>query len=120
MMSTIDEQQRHSADDTCEARRAVIRSALDSIGAEIGAALREAHLDYEVYLTIPTSRNSIATIATPLDPSDEDWTYATAIICRIIEQRLGDVKLRGRHLACVMARSRMGAAELTVDVDADQ
>lgn len=118
-MDSTDEQQKRSAGDSCEAQRAVIRLVLDAIGVEIGAALRTAQLDYEVYLTVPTSGNSVATIATPLDASDEDWTYATAIICRIIERRLGGVTLRGRYLPCVMASSRMGAAELTVDLDAD-
>jgi hypothetical protein len=120
IMGTTDGQQEPSAENPCEAPRVVIRLALDSIGVEIGAALRTAHLDYEVYLTVPTSGNAAATITTPLDVSDKDWTYPTAIICRIIERRLGGVTLRGRYLPCAMASSRMDAAEQTVDLDADR
>ena len=79
-----------------EAQRAVIRLALDEIAAEVGVALRGAQFDFPVYLTVPTSGDSLATMACPLDPSDTQWSHASAIVCRIIGQRLGDIRLRGR------------------------
>ena len=94
-----------------DAQREVIRLTLDEIAAEVGTALRKAHLDFPVYLTVPNSGNSIATIATPLDPSDGDWSHASAIVCRIIGQRLGDVRLRGRALHCAVANATVGDAE---------
>ena len=36
----------------------------------------------------------LATMACPLDPSDGDWSHASAIVCRIIGQRLGDARLQ--------------------------
>jgi hypothetical protein len=104
-----------SADSYCESQRAVIRLALDEIAAEVGAALRAANLSDEVFLTVPLTGVAFATVATPLDPSDQDWSNATAIVCRIIGKRLGDVRLRGRPLRCAAANLRMGAAEVTPD-----
>jgi hypothetical protein len=98
-----------------EAQRAVIRPALEEIAAEVGVALRDAHLDFPVYLTVPNSGNSIATIATPLDPSDSQWSDASAIVCRIIGQRFGDVRLRGRPLHCAVANGTIGATEVMPD-----
>jgi hypothetical protein len=104
-----------STDDGPEARRAIIRPMLDAIAFELGTALRDAHLDFPVYLTVPSSGQSLATIATPLDPSTEDWAYAMAIACRIIEKQLDDVRLHSRPLACAMANARIGAADVCAD-----
>ena len=109
-----------SADSYCESQRAVIRLALDEIAAEVGAALRAANLSDEVFLTVPLTGVAFATVATPLDPSDQDWSNATAIVCRIIGKRLGDVRLRGRPLHCAAANSRMGVAEVTSDATTEQ
>ena len=80
---------------------------LDEIAAEVATALRDAHLDFPVFLTVPNSGDSLATMACPLDPSDGDWSHASAIVCRIIGQRLGDVRLRGRSLHCAVANATM-------------
>ena len=98
-----------------EARRAVIQQSLNQIAAEVGTALREAQLDFLVFLTVPSSGNSIATMACPLDPSDEDWAHALAIVCRIIGQRLGDAWLHGKPLHCGAANATMGAADVVAD-----
>src|ERR1700693_5888524 len=98
-----------------EAQRTVIRQSLDEIAAEVAVALRNAQLDFPVFLTVPNSGDSLATMACPLDPSDEDWSHASAIVCRIIGQRLGDVRLRGRALHCAVANATVGAAEVMAD-----
>ena len=107
-------------DDEPEAQRTVIRQSLDEVAAEIGVALRNAHLDFPVFLTVPNSGHSVATVACPLDPSDTEWSLATAIVCRIIGQRLGDVRLRGRSLHCAVANAQMGAAEVTADAESEE
>jgi hypothetical protein len=94
-----------------DTQREVIRLTLDEIATEVGTALRKAHLDFPVYLTVPNYGPSIATIATPLDPSDGDWSHASAIVCGIIEQRLGGARLRGRALHCAVANTTPGDAE---------
>jgi hypothetical protein len=108
--------QEISADNAIEAQREVIRLALDDIAVQVGTALREAGLDFPVYLTVPGSGTSLATLACALDPSDEEWTRATEIVCRIIGQRLGDIRLRGRSIASAVANAAMAVAEVTLDV----
>jgi hypothetical protein len=102
-------------DDEPEAQRAVIRLTLNEIAAEISTGLREASLDFPVYLTVSNSGKSLATMACPLDPSDTEWSRASAIVCKIIGKRLGGVRLRGRPLHCAVANSQMGATELAAD-----
>jgi hypothetical protein len=101
-----------STNDGCEAQREIIRLALDEIATEVGTALRDAHLDFPVFLTVPNSGDSLATMACPLDPSASDWSHASAIVCGIIGKRLGGVGLRGRALHCAVANATMGAADV--------
>ena len=103
-----------------EAQREIIKLALDEIAAEVGTALREAHLDFPVFLTVPNSGDSLATMACPLDPSDGDWSHASAIVCRIIGQRLGDVRLRGRPLHCAVANGTIAATDVIADAESEE
>ncbi len=105
---------------TPDAQREIIRQSLDEIAAEVATALREAHLDFPVFLTVPNSGDSLATMACPIDPSDEDWSHASAIVCRIIGKQLGDVRLRGRPLHCAVANATMGAAEVMADAESEE
>jgi hypothetical protein len=104
-----------STNDGREAQREIIRLALDEIATEVGTALRDAHLDFPVFLTVPNSGDSLATMACPLDPSASDWSHASAIVCGIIGKRLGGVGLRGRALHCAVANATMGAADVVAD-----
>jgi hypothetical protein len=108
-----------TTNNTPEAQRAVIKPNLDTIALEVGIALRDARLDFPVFITIPNSGEAIATIATPLDPSNDDWTCAMSIVYQIIGKRLGDVRLRGRPLVCAMANARIGAADVVADARND-
>ncbi len=103
-----------------DAKREIIRQSLNEIAAEAATALRDDHLDFPVFLTVPNSGESLATIATPLDPSDTDWSHASAIVCRIIGKRLGDVRLRGRALHCAVANATMGAAEVMTETESEE
>ena len=100
---------------TPDEQREVIRQSLDEIAAEVATSLRDAHLDFPVFLTVPNSGDSLATMACPIDPSDEDWSHASAIVRRIIGQRLGDPRLCGRSLHCAVAKATMGAAEVMAE-----
>jgi hypothetical protein len=55
------------------------------------------------------------TMATPLDPSDDEWSHVTKIVCKTVSDRLNGIKLRGREMICAMANSTMVAADLTTD-----
>src|SRR5271169_3076677 len=99
-----------------DAQRENIKKSLDEITNDIGIALRDAGLTFPVFITVPTSGNALATIATPLDPSDEDWEHTRAITNRIIEKRLGCGKLRARELTCAVANmAPMSAADVIAE-----
>jgi hypothetical protein len=105
---------------TPDAHRSVIRQSLDEIAAEVAVALRDAHLDFPVFLTVSNSGESLATMACPLDPSDSDWSHASAIVCRIIGQRLGDARLRGRALHCAVAKGTIAATDVMTDTASEE
>ena len=96
-----------------ETQREIIRLTLDELAAEVATALRDASLDIPVFLTVPNSGDSLATMASPLDPSNEDWSHASAIVCRIVGQRLGDAQLSGRPLHCAVASGTIAVTDLT-------
>ena len=98
--------------DNREEKRAVIILALDEIAIDIDVALRDANLNFPVYLTVPHSGEALATLACPVDPSDEEWSEAATIACLVVSERLGDVRLCGRPLPCAVANSMMGAADI--------
>ena len=79
--------QQSDADDLRYAQRDLIRQSLNEIANDLSMEMRDAALDFPVYMTVPNSGHSLATIATPLDPSDQDWEKVTAIVCRILERR---------------------------------
>ena len=62
-MSTIGPQDELSTDDAIDAQRDLIRQSLDAIASDIGVALRDAGLNFPVFLTVPSSGYSLATIA---------------------------------------------------------
>ena len=96
--------------------RETMCQSLNVITNDIGTALRDAGLTFPIFLTVPTSGHALATIATPLDPSDQDWEQAKIIVNRIIEKRLGCGKLRSRELTCAVANAvPMTAADVTAE-----
>jgi hypothetical protein len=108
--------QEISADNAIEAQREVIRLALDDIAVQVGTAHREAGLDFPVLLTVPGSGNSLVTLACALDPSEEEWSQAMVIVCDIIGQRLGDIRLCGRSIPCAVANTAMVVADVAPNV----
>jgi hypothetical protein len=120
IMDTLDDFDTASIDDELDAQRDIISESLNELAADIGMAMRDACLDFPVFLTVPNSGDSFAMIATPLDPSDSDWSHASAIVCRIIGQRLGDVRLRGRPLHCAVANATISAAEVMADTGSEE
>ena len=97
-----------------DVQRNIIRQSLNEIAADIGMAMRDVGLRFPVFLTVRDNGDSLATIATPLDPSNDDWERATAIVRQIIGQKIGDRKIRSRELFCAVANAApMSAAEVT-------
>jgi hypothetical protein len=47
--------------------------------------VRDAGLvNIPMYITVPNSGDAIVTLATPLDPSDDDWPRVLEIACVVI------------------------------------
>ena len=112
-MNTIDGQLVPTDDGELETQRSIIRESLDEIGEELGVAMRAANLHYPIGLTVPHSGEAFVTMVTPVDPSDDDWSHATAIVRQIVSRRLGGIRLWNRPLTCAMANAPMNAAEIT-------
>jgi hypothetical protein len=104
-----------SSDNQIESKREIIRGCLNEVIVEIGDRLREAGLNAPIFLTVPRSGDAIVTMATPLDPSDNEWSQVTKIVCSTVSERLNGLKLRGREMICAMANSTMVAADLITD-----
>jgi hypothetical protein len=100
------------ADDSLDADRVIIRQSLDDIASEVRIALRDAGLNYSVYLAVPNSGESLATLVTPLYPADDDWSHITAIVQQAIARRIGGIGLSSRELPCAMANSTVSAADV--------
>jgi hypothetical protein len=107
----------HTHDDTSiEEQRDILRKSLSEIVSDIGMMMRDEGLHFPVFMTVRDNGDSLATIATPLDPSDQDWERASAIACQVIGQKIGDRKLRHRELLCAVANAApMSAAEVTTE-----
>lgn len=114
-MDTIDEQQELSDDDDLETLRSIIRQSLDEIASDIGAAMRDAHLNFPVGLTCSSSGSAIVTMVTPVDPSEDDWSHATNIVREVVAKKLGGIRLRSRSLPCAMVNATMSGTEITTN-----
>ena len=115
-MDTLDDFYTTSTDDRLDTQRDIIRESLNEIANDIGMAMRDEGLHFPVYITVRNSGDSLATIATPLDPSDHDWSRAATIVCDVIEKKTGSGNLTGRALPCAVANAApMSVAEVTVD-----
>ena len=102
--------------DDLDTQRERIRASLDAIVNEVGMAMRDEGLNFPLYVTVPTQGHAVATIATPLDPSDSDWRRASEIFCRVTERTTGCERLRGKELVCAIANAgSVTADDITQD-----
>jgi len=104
-MDGFDDQHDTQLDGRLNAQRDIIREALNEIANEVGMIMRDEGLGFPVYITVRNSGDSLATIATTLDPTDAEWSRASAIVCEVIEKRIGGGKLRGRALPCAVVNA---------------
>jgi hypothetical protein len=103
-------------DNKLDAQRDIIRHSLPELVNDIGMRMRDEGLHFPVYITVRNHGDSLATIATPLDPSGDDWSRATAIVCQIIQKKIGTDGLRWRELLCAVANAApMSAADVTAE-----
>jgi hypothetical protein len=112
-METLDDQDDLGFDNDTKSPRDIIRQSLNEIANDIGMAMRDVGLRFPVFLSVRDNKDSLATIATPIDPSDDDWSRASEIVCRIIQKKIGGGKLRSKELLCAVANSPpISAAEV--------
>jgi hypothetical protein len=100
-------------EDHPDEQREIIGQSLDAIANDIGLAMRDAGLDFPIFMTVPASGGAVPTIATSLNSTDEDWFCASAIACLVISNRIGGIVLRSRPLPCALVNSEMAAADVT-------
>jgi hypothetical protein len=109
-------QKEPTEDDRTEAMREIVRQSLIEIAQEVESRLKEAGLNVPIFLSVPEfGGKSIVTIASPVDPNDDDWRSVLAIVCEVAENRLDGVSLRGHELRSAMANAKMTVGALTVD-----
>jgi hypothetical protein len=100
---------------TIDTQREIIRLSLDAITNDIGMALRDAGLTFPIFITVPYSGDALATLATPLDPPEPDWSHALDIACRVIQEKLSSGNLRTRELACTAINTTMTCADVATE-----
>ena len=111
-METINE--LREMDERLDAQRDIIRQSLDAIVNDIGMAMRDVGLTFPVYISVRNSGDALVTIATPLDPPDQEWQQVEEIVCRTLEVRTGSERLHARELACAIANAgSINAADVT-------
>jgi hypothetical protein len=111
-------QEDFAIDDSIEAKRVIIREALDDIAREVGSRLQEAGLNVPIFFSVPEhAGKAILSFATPVDPSESDWLIVSAIVYEIAGKRLDGTKSRGHDLRSAMAMpgSSISVAEVTAD-----
>ena len=115
-VSTDDEDYGSRSRSSIEAQREIIRQSLPGITSEITMLMRDAKLNFPIFLCLPRSGSALVTIATVLDPSDAQFTEATRISCQVLERILGGMTSYGRALECTTANATMSAADVTAEV----
>jgi hypothetical protein len=105
-----------SADNYFHARRAHIRRILNELAAEIHEALSRSNLPTDVFMTVPTSGESLLTFATLGDPPDDVWAKMSEIVCDVLGVKLNTM-LVGREMACAAATATANATSLAVQAE---
>jgi hypothetical protein len=104
-----------TADRRIESKREIIRECLDEIIVDVEGRLRAAALSSTIFLTVPHIGGAVMTMASPLDPSDDEWADVVEIVCKTVSERLNGLKLRSRDMTCAMVNAAMSAADVTAD-----
>lgn len=92
-------------DDKRDAQREIIRQSLNEIANDIGMAMRDVGLNFDLALNVPHSGNSLVTMISSTDPSDEDWEKVSAIVRKIVSTKLGGIHVSNRNLPFTMVNA---------------
>jgi hypothetical protein len=116
MPQELQEQQtsnHETVDERLSEPRELLRGSLKDIASKVRTALDNAALGIPVFLIIPSSGQAILTFGTLLDPSDEDWSRATKIVCGIVSKVAGLDGLHSRELACASSSGPLSANDVS-------
>jgi ribosomal protein S19E (S16A) len=105
---------KSSTDDKVEAKRKIIRRSLDELKAQVEQEMLAANIRSPINIVVP-SCYSLVTIGGTRDLPPEQWVRMSEIVRRIVGERLGGNKLRGRPLARATATAKLIAADVTPD-----
>jgi hypothetical protein len=86
-MDTTEHQDYPSDDDDLEAQRSTIRQSLTEIGDDISFAMCSGNLTFPLAIGVP-SFGPLLTMMTPNDPTDEEWSKVSAIVCEVVATKL--------------------------------
>ena len=101
-----------TSNDGLDEMRMSLKEQLPAIALEIEVALKDAGLNYPVFLCVPSSGRAVATVATALDPADDEWDRIGAITRQIIAKRPGIRGLSSTELTCAAANHTMTVVDL--------
>jgi hypothetical protein len=76
--------------------------------------MRNANLHFSLGIAVPSS-GALLTMMTPNDPTDEEWSNVSTIVCQVVAARLGGMRLCTRSLPCEMVSATMTVAEITTN-----
>ncbi len=96
-------------------QRAKLKASLNDVGDEVTQSLREAGIAVSVFFTVPSS-GPLMTFATPIDPTDQEWTRVSEIVVQVVSRALGVNGLISQPAPCV-ATVPMAAADLLTNSD---
>jgi hypothetical protein len=101
-------------DDDLETQRSIIRQSLAEIAADVAIKMRSANLYFPLGVAVPSS-GALLTMMTPNDPTDQEWSEVSTIVCQIVAAKLRGMRLRTHSLPCSLVNSTMTIAEITTN-----
>lgn len=111
-MDAIEHQDYPSDDDDLGTQRSIIRQSPTAIADEVAIRMRNATLHFPLGIAVPSS-GALLTMMTSNDPTDEEWSDVSAIVCQVVAEKLDGMRLRCCSLLCSMVNATITVAELT-------
>jgi hypothetical protein len=97
-------------------QRKKLTALLPEIATDVTTAMATAGLHIPIFFIMPSSGETIVNFMTPSDDAtDEDWATACAIVCHILEDRIGFRTLIARAVACIGAVAQSRASNDTAN-----
>lgn len=76
---------------------------LDQIAQQVRQVMAEHQIDVSLFFFVPSGGDAIISFGTMSDTPDELWDQITGLVCAVIQEEIGDERVRCRGVACAMA-----------------